>query len=149
MMPKSYQIHRHEVLNPSYSKCWMRKHGGEYTYQNVQSLVPIRNSSTQVTQLYNDVGGAGSDVMCRDTFCWGGDVMTNWTAIVSLKKGHTKYCGQLSCSMVAWLTFDQLSCKFENIGGQCPHTLPFAYPWVQGCNIPLFAKTIDNSFTCQ
>ena len=60
-------------------------------------------------------------VMCRDT-CWGrSDQLTNYCYhVVTKRKGHRKYCGQPSCRLANF--FDQLSCKFENIGGRdAPH----------------------------
>ena len=49
--------------------------------------------------------------------------------LLLLKKGHRKYCGQISYSLAAWLTFDRLSCESENIGGALrphPHIPDFA-----------------------
>ena len=47
--------------------------------------------------------------MCQDTFCWGGG------GNHLMKKKVTE--NTVASSLAAWLTFDQLSCKFENIGG--------------------------------
>ena len=53
--------------------------------------------------------------MCRDTSSWGGGDFTSWPAIVTKTKkvpGNT-----VAKSLQVWLLFDQLSCKFENVGG--------------------------------
>ena len=71
--------------------------------------------------------------LCAETPVGGHlDQLTNYCY---LKKGHRKYCCQLSCSI--WLPFDQLSCKFENIEGHDTPTTPVGTSLDFG-KVPLF-----------
>ena len=47
--------------------------------------------------------------------------MNNWPIIVTKKKIAEN---TVANSLAAWLPFDQLSCKFENIGGATPAPKP-------------------------
>jgi len=50
-------------------------------------------------------------------------VLTNWPTIVTKKENLRE--NSVANSLAAWLPFDQLPCKFENIGGGVtPRRLP-------------------------
>ena len=59
--------------------------------------------------------------MCTFWVGWG--VLTNWppTIVTKLLLAKKVTDETVTNPLAAWLTFDQLSCKFENIGGvRCP-----------------------------
>ena len=76
-------------------------------------------------------------------------VLTNWPTIVTNlllkeKKVHKKILWR-NFLLPAWLTFDQLSYKFENIrGARRPPTPPLAYPW---CNVRQIFPLGTDQFT--
>ena len=57
-------------------------------------------------------------MMCRDTFCWGGAAFGQLTNYIYLKKVTENTVGN---SLAAWLTFDELSCKFDTTRGRDFH----------------------------